>query len=255
MLVLSPEFTKASILASAYLTELNLLCERDYGKSCFDRQIMCLDLDAYEASCKGANDATMDAAVGIADYQNNQLSSGRHLLVELRFGYKSTQNFDLSNMKRKISHSRDILCSEPINEDVVFIYDISIAPRARNFFNRLSIQDKQIKKWQIMDVNGFNNLIKDRASLPYVPENNLKEIEENLVKRYEYGGIEELDKMVKYWIDAMNVYNLKYKHSESNAVAEVILGFLESLIPLKDKFEEEYIVLLIEDVKNFLSTK
>ena len=94
MLVYSPEFTNKSKLASCCLKDLNFLCIRDYGESFFENEVVCLDLDAYESSCVGENKPTIDAAIGIADYQNNRTSSDRHLLVELRFGYKSTKNFD-----------------------------------------------------------------------------------------------------------------------------------------------------------------
>ena len=255
MFVYSPEYTCKSHLAPDYLTELNILCKRDYGKSPFKEQVICLDLDAYETSCAGTNDATMDTAVGIADYHNNQVSSSRHLLIELRLGYRTVQNFDLPNMKRKVAHSRDILCTEQINENVVFLYDTFVAPKAKSYLHRFSLQDKEIKRWIVMDVNNFNDFILDRATLPYEAENNLEDIKADLTRKYNKGGLSTLDMLVKYWIDVMLGYNLRYKYAESNAIAEVILCFLQSITTVKGSFEEEYLPLLIEDVRMFIIKK
>ena len=82
MFVFSPGFTRQSKLAASHLADLNELCKRDYGKAYFPGSIICLDLDAFEASRTGNNDATMDAATGMADWQKNHSSNDRHLLIE-----------------------------------------------------------------------------------------------------------------------------------------------------------------------------
>lgn len=83
MFVFSPGFTRQSKLAASHLADLNELCKRDYGKAYFPGSIICLDLDAFEASRTGNNDATMDAATGMADWQKNHSSNDRHLLSQL----------------------------------------------------------------------------------------------------------------------------------------------------------------------------
>lgn len=248
MFVYSPDYTYQSHLSPAYLAELNALCQRDYGRHYFRDAVVCLDLDAYESACSGDNDATMDAATGIAEWRDNHASGDRHLLVELRFGYKSP-HFDLTNMKRKVAHSRDILNPELINDDVVFLYETEIAPRAKSVFSRLSVQDKEIKKWQAMDVDGFINYVVNRDTLPYEPENNLNEIVEDLKKKYAVGGLNLLDGLLKYWLEQMATYNLRYKHAESRAIAGVILPFLRSLSFGDGTIEAEFLSLRIEDVE------
>jgi hypothetical protein len=210
-----------------------------------------LDLDAYEASCSGNNDATMDVATGISDYENNHKASPRHLLVELRFGYRSTQNFDLNNMKRKVAHSKSILSPERIHERVAFIYTPEVAPRARNFFSRLAKADHEVGTWDAMDVEGFRNNVYDATQLPYQPENDLEAIVDAINKKYIEGSLETLDILLKYWIDQMHQYNLKYKHAESDAIARKIVDALQTL-DIKDSFEKEYIVLRIDDIKSFI---
>ena len=251
MLVFCPKFTNQSKLAPDYMRDINDICSRDYKRAYFPETLLCLDLDAYEASCSGNNDATMDAATGISDYENNHEASPRPLLVELRFGYRSTQNFDLNNMKRKVAHSKSILSPERIHERVAFIYTKEVAPRARSFFSRLAKADHEVGTWDAMDVEGFRNNVFDASQLPYQPENNLGAIADAINKKYTEGDLETLDVLLKYWIEQMHQYNLKYKYAESDAVAKVIVDALQTF-DIKDSFEKEYIVLRIDEIKSFI---
>lgn len=251
MLVYCPEFTNQSKLAPDFMRDINEICLRDYKRAYFPEELLCLDLDAYEASCSGNNDATIDAATGISDYENNHKASPRHLLVELRFGYKSTQNFDLKNMKRKVAHSKSILSPERIYERVAFIYTPEVAPRALSFFSRLAKTDHEVGTWDAMDVEGFRNNVYDATKLPYHPENNLEAIADAINKKYTEGGLEKLDILLKYWIEQMHQYNLRYKHAESDAVARIIVDTLQRL-DIKDSFEKEYIVIRIDEIKSFI---
>lgn len=255
MFVYSQDFTCQSKLATSCLAELNELCERDYGKSYFPVSIVCLDLDAYETSCTGNNDATMDAAAGMADWQRNHSSNNRHLLIELRFGYRSTSNFDLGNMKQKVSHSRDILNPERINEQVVFIYEPNVAAQASNYFSRLSRQDSEVRTWKAMDVEGFGNYIVDSATLPYEAENDLDKLVKELSQKFDEGGLSALDSLLKYWIEQMDKYNLRYKHAESDAVARSMLTYLQTISFQKGTFEGEYLAMRIEEITRFVQSE
>lgn len=251
MFVYSSDYTYQSHLSPTYLSELNVICQRDYHRHYFQNKIICLDLDAYESACSGNNDATMDAATGMAEWNDNHASGNRHLLVELRFGYKSTEHFDYANMKRKVNHSKGILLPELINENVVFLFESEIAPRAKSIFSRLSFQDNEIKKWQAMDVEGFNDYLVDRDTLPYEPENDLNEIEDDLRKKFASGGFNAVDRLLTYWLEQMAQYNLRYKHAESNAIAEVILAYLRSLSFEEGTIEADYLSLRIEDIGRY----
>ena len=54
---------------------------RDYAMAPFDKRIECLDMDDYEAHYvqNGANDSTMDAVIGIANYDNNHKWLGKDI--------------------------------------------------------------------------------------------------------------------------------------------------------------------------------
>ena len=64
-----------------------------------------------------------------------------------------------------------------------------------------------------------------------------------------------MDSLLKYWIEQMELYNLRYKHAESNAIAKSILGYLQTISFDEDTIEEEYILLRMEDIRKFINTE
>ena len=120
-LVFDNAFVQGHVLAARFLSDLDALCRRDYnGVDYFHLTIACLDMDAYESSLSGDNDATMDASVGVANYQDNRVSDCRHLLVELRFKYKSTNNFKVENMRQKVNHTKNLLQGDRVHDEMIF---------------------------------------------------------------------------------------------------------------------------------------
>ena len=90
-----PIYEKAGALLSD-------VCKRDYKDNFFDERIECLDMDTYEVMiCGGQKQATMDAVIGIADYENNHKTNCKLLMVELRLGYKSTQGLEAASLNRE----------------------------------------------------------------------------------------------------------------------------------------------------------
>ena len=252
MFVYSPGYTQNSQLAPRFVTEINQICVRDYGRPFFSTDFCCLDLDAYESSRSGDNDATIDAAAGMAEYLHNRVTSHRHLLVELRFDYQSTKHFDLGNMKRKVAHSVDLLQPERVHDEVLFMYSPQLAPQALNYFKSLSHVDKAVSKWKAMSVSDLNNYVFDKDQIPYEPINNLDEIAKNLKDKYAQGGLDAADRILKHWLDQMAEYHSHYMLEENDAIARVLLDFLQSLSPAAGSFEEEYLSLRKEDVGMYL---
>lgn len=67
-------------------------------------------MDTYEVMiCSGQKQATMDAVIGIADYENNHKTNCKLLMVELRLGYKSTEGLEAASLNRKVSHTLELL--------------------------------------------------------------------------------------------------------------------------------------------------
>lgn len=102
--VLNNKIIEGHSIYQKYGTTLYDLSKKDYpNKNYFalHRNIKCISLDAYEASISGDNDKTMDAAIGTNFFSNGRNSSPQLLLVELRMGYKSTNNLSMSKMLSK----------------------------------------------------------------------------------------------------------------------------------------------------------
>lgn len=256
MLVFDNDFVLRHKLASQFLSDLDTLCRRDYKeKDYFHKQIVCLDMDAYETSLGGNNDATMDASVGIADYENNRMANCRHLLVELRFNYKSTKGFDLDNMRRKISHTKDLLKDDGIHYKFVFVYTDAVAPQAKSYFKRLSkqSQNRDMAYWDAMSVSEFDTYVVDKATLPYTPINDTKQIETELLNQYHEKGYEGLVCFLDYWINAIRVYELKYNREECKSIAKVLDKTLKKVPEPKDADEKAYIDLMTKKVAYYLS--
>lgn len=77
---------------------------RDYAMAPFDKRIECLDMDDYEAHYmqNGANDCTMDAVIGIANYDNNH-KSGSSLLKEFEtWGSKTYSRISYISQEREL---------------------------------------------------------------------------------------------------------------------------------------------------------
>lgn len=146
------------IAKKGYLSDLDSLCKSksNYGKVFFHKPIICLDLDAYEKSISNQADATMDASVGIADYENHRKSNKRHLLIELKLGHKSSNNIGIKKLLQKYNHSRkDILINDRVDDKALFIYPDNIVPQAKHYFNRYAKQYREISKWEAIDVCQF----------------------------------------------------------------------------------------------------
>ncbi len=239
-------------LAEHYLSDLDALCERDYGMSYFHSRIICLDMDAYESSLSGNNDATMDAAIGVANYENNRKTDSRHLLVELRFKYKSTNNFKVENMRQKVSHTKDLLLGNLIHGDPFFLYTEEVAPKARSYFSRLSHQYRDVCNWKALSISDFFGCVFDESSFPYQPINDLDQIVADVSLKYQNGGFAAMVSIVEYWINEAKKYDLRYNKLESRAIAGVLDAFLKQLPASKDGFENDYVALLEESLKPIL---
>ena len=83
-IIYNEDIIVSHLIAKHCLCLLDEVSQRDYNKvGIFSSKIKCLALDDYETKfCGGSKDNTMDAAVGISDYQNNRKVNHRLLLVD-----------------------------------------------------------------------------------------------------------------------------------------------------------------------------
>ena len=107
---------------------LQNIAKRDYpNKNYFSNisTIDALDLDSYEKSLHSTNmQCTGDAAIGIAKRKNaNSLLDPAYMIVELRMGYDNGKNISLTEICKKVEHSKELLNKYKKNL-IGFKYDV-----------------------------------------------------------------------------------------------------------------------------------
>lgn len=242
-------------IARHCLCLLDEISQKDYKKvGIFSNKIKCLSLDDYEAKfCGGSKDNTMDAAVGISDYQKNRKVNHRLLLVELRLEYQSIKNLDKSPLIRKIKHSRDLLSGSEIDQKSCFIFSDKVAPQAKSWVARLSREFSS--NWETMNPTQFNDYIKFESDMPYQSENDLDKIKEELSQRLEKKDLKGFFEISKYWRMEALKYKSRFKLLESAVILKTLWNVWEPLdisvyssdemVMLEGEIEKEDLQMLI----------
>lgn len=132
-------------------------------------------MDTYETMiCGGQKQATMDAVIGIADYENNRKTTGKLLMVELRLGYKSTEGLEAASLNRKVSHTLELLNPAVclVSDKAIFVFDGLLCQQAIHwmFSKRYSNVSKGVGGDESQDVCKAYLAPED---LPYQPIHDL----------------------------------------------------------------------------------
>lgn len=223
---------------SVFKTSLSEIALRDYKSKCgIPDGIVSIDLDSYENSLSGDNEKTVDAAVGIANYENNKFSNPRLLLVELRLNYTGdAHNSSTKDMKKKEQHSRNLLIHRAnLDPRCFFIFDKSVAPKRLNIHNRLAVSDTSIKKWIIVSPEGLKNLFFLEKDLPYIPQSNISGIEKKVESFLFKKQYDLVFNELRYWMDQDDYYYCRYNLNECKAIQNMLEGFMVSLCNLKNE--------------------
>lgn len=234
-------------LAGRFLSDLDSLCQRDYGNAYFGKEVLCLDMDAVEQSNHGMPDCTMDAATGIADYRNGAASNGRFLLVELRLDYKSTANFDYSNMSRKVSHTKDLLSGSMIDSKYYFVFNDTLWQRAKSDFERLSRSNKAYRTWESVSPQVFLCDVKFKQDLPTVPKTDVETMKSDIMSHF----VTDIDKafdMVWFWLSRVDFYRVRNDHDEANAILQALKDVVSGISFEKDDILEELRTMLLDEI-------
>lgn len=111
------------------------VCMRDEGGKghLFAKKEVCINLDKVEV--KGLNadkEATMDMCIGVSSNDKSRSM----LLIELRFRYKSPRNISETNIRNKITHSKELV-KGIIAPNYIFLFSKKCKNEARAHFNRI----------------------------------------------------------------------------------------------------------------------
>lgn len=240
--------------AGRFLSDLDSLCQRDYGNVFFGKSVSCLDMDAVEQSNHGIQDCTMDAATGIADYRNGNVSNDRFLLVELRLDYKSTANFDYSNMSRKVSHTKDLLSGSIMDSTFYFVFNDNLWQRAQSDFDRRSRSNKEYRTWKAVSPQSFFDDIKFKQDLPFVPETNIDKLKKDISTHLNQDIYKAFD-IALFWLDKVNVYRVKNNHDEANAILEAVKDVIEGITDNGNNDLREIQTMLLDEVERKINNK
>lgn len=241
-------------LAGRFLSDLDLLCQRDYGNAYFGKKVQCLDMDAVEQSNPGMQNCTMDAATGIADYRNGTASNGRFLLVELRLDYKSTANFDYSNMSRKVSHTKDLLSGSIMDSTFYFVFNDNLWQRAQSDFDRRSRSNKEYRTWKAVSPQSFFNEIKFKQDLPPVPETDIDKLKKDISTHLHQDIYKAFD-FTLFWLGKVDVYRVKNNHNEANAILEAVKDAIEGITDNGNTDLRELRTMLLDEIGRKINNK
>lgn len=236
-----------SACSKGYGLKLNEVSIRDYKSGGFNDKIVCIDLDTYERAAKsGSPNNTMDAAIGICNYQNNRRVSKRLLLVELRLDYKSSKNLSGTELRRKSSHSRELLGMEiSIDPNDYFIFDDTIIEESRRKINNLAIENGYKDKWHSQTVEEFNSFVQDAELLPYCPVNSPDQI----CSEIESCGkdINCLIKINDKWLQEARNYKDRYNFNETESICNAVITSLKIILD-EHHFDNEEVEWYIEEM-------
>lgn len=134
------------------LQEISSYMKKEGGKgNLFVKQELCINIDEVERKNPNANkEATMDMSIGV------NFDNYKHymLLVELRFNYKSPKNISETNIRNKITHSKELV-KGTIVPNYIFLFPKQCKNEARAHFNRI-FKGKKVS-CTIMDEEEFYN--------------------------------------------------------------------------------------------------
>ena len=196
---------------------------RDSGSSFgLPEGVSAIDVDAYETSLPGNNQRTIDTAIGIADYKNNQLGNRRLLLVELRLNYQHNGvNSSITEMHEKERHTRDIL-QGMIDSRCFFIFNHSAAQGKRSEINRNAQVHSYSKKWKIVSPSEFNNCFMFQQDLPYQPETDISAIKNQCKGLLSCGKVSEFLELISDTLDTLSDFQTRYQILECQELCKLL---------------------------------
>lgn len=245
---------KHSIYRTAGST-LQKISEKDYpGKDYFDERIKALDLDSFARQQHKEPAHSVDAVIGISNYdaERDTENSPRLLLVELKLKVKSDSNIIYTEYDAKIEQSKAMLSGDmQVATETYFLYLPNRVEMARSNRARFIQEGKnKVRNWKFSTPENFKKeiLFKEDCVYKTTPENiyqnrwenDLKNIVE-LVKHHDDSCLEIIDKWILLYYEA-------YKNTERTYIREGIKSMVKAM---KDSNKlEMYITLYEEDNPN-----
>ena len=227
MIVFDNNVIRQSELFNSCAETLQNVSNRDYpNRYSFDSRIECLDMDAYERNVCGQNpDNTVDAVIGVCSCKNdNRKTMPRLMLLELRMDYESSRNLSVTQIVKKVEHTRNLLGVDiPVETNSFFIFDNAISHQVKRWFVSKRNAGGRLKNCFAWSVDDFNTNILSYDDLPYTPLYNKDEIIKELSSFVDKSNWNKLFKGLNFWLDKAKhlqyINNLEYENL-SEAIRE-----------------------------------
>lgn len=230
------------------------ISKRDYPhKDYFHKDILCLDIDTYETDACGNNDRTVDAVMGLCDYNCNsrRKSNERLRMIELRMGYDSANHLRVSELLEKVQHTSQLLRGSRIDAKVYFLFQDNVASVAENIFGRWMYEHSAIRHWEATSPKRFEAEIKTDADFPYTPSHNIVELKNSFAI---VSSCEQLCSLIDHWEKEVQKEYNSYHIEEATALREAVCSCLEDMTieTFTDAAEHGELALLW--IKDFINT-
>lgn len=239
---------------------LSAISDRDYPNRIYITEpIEAIDLDSYEKSLPGGNnDCTVDAVVGICNERQGRTCNERHLLVELRMGYKNVDNLSSLQIKQKDDHSRVLLngCPDgtPIDPSLCLLFDPSIVNQAENRVSRMRGEYTYARNWLVFSPTTFCNHVNAGREIPYTPKAKTIGICERFKAIGDAQDWATLDKESQAVFDYLSECETRYEKGECSYICQSIDDLLPQLKSwqFEDEDDRDYYETVIEDIERRL---
>lgn len=217
-------------LAKNYKSDLDSICKRDYGKAFFNARhpIACIDMDSVEESLWGRKDCTMDAAIGICDYQDGIFQKTKFALVELKLGKKSTNNIGITHLGKKISHTKQLLPESSFHSTCYFVYPENLYQRVKSEFEKEARTQRRDEFWDSVSPSAFLTKIRFREDISSAQVMDVEELKRTFYDSFFPNPEKAYDfycKQSKKMID----YRLQHYHSEADTMLQSMYEVITSL--------------------------
>lgn len=239
-------------------SELDKISERDYPtKHYLKTGILCLDMDEYEKKInKVQQDRTVDAVIGINNYDRHQLKNSRKLLIELRMGYTGPQNLDRAELTEKVNHTRSILNQDgTIESHYVFVFTNSAYTRVRRWFRDFSEEYHYFSSYEPWSVSMVNDMILSPDNYPYIPYTDIDKMTKDLNLKMRADDRLPFLERIDFWLKTAS--KLRYRKPQEfkaiiTPIMEIWNNYKKSITNRSDE-EQLQAEILGEDFPEFIN--
>jgi hypothetical protein len=210
----------------------------------------CIDMDAYETDQAGLNDQTMDCACPIAKFNDTtRIYSDRKLLL-LEFKLNCVNHcLGKSVYTGKMSHTRQLLATERLHGENIFIFTDSVKSKAVRQVNswKMGSNSAVLKNALVMSPKELNNYIGFESNFPYKYRTNVDDIINSILANVD--NVDQLVSELEKWKKEAEKFKKQQNIIESRYIIEILKRVvLESVDYVKDEIGREYIKLCICDI-------